>query len=454
MPNECTEPRTGFGEVMRRGRAGHVAPDRFLHALRAQRVEHHAGGGRRACARARRRRPRGPRRPRRAARRSRCRGRARGRRSCCGRRSAGRPRCRRSCPGGETPDARRCLRCGSSGVTFMRAAPSTLHTAGSTSCCIDDSHPRRCYARGAMSTSTHAPRSWHAAAAGGGAAAGRLRHARAARRQVDGAEARPPPDLTQVPDAVPRIEPIRAGGPNKPYEALGETYTPLPPDAALAERGLASWYGRKFHGRRTASGEVYDMYAMTAAHRTLPLPSYVRVSNPANGRTVIVRVNDRGPFVKGRIIDLSYTAALKLGLLGGVAPVQIERITPDEIRRSAWQRGAPAAPAVQTGDEPPALAATPRPRRQPLHRRSPAAASGSSSAPSANARAPSNCRARREVRRRPGAAARDLQRAVAVPRAGRPVRDPRPGAAQRRARAREVAAGADGGRAAVRLRCR
>jgi rare lipoprotein A len=178
---------------------------------------------------------------------------------------------------------------------------------------------------------------------------------------VDGAEARPPQDLTQVPDAVPQIEPIRPGGPNKPYEALGETYSPLAPDAALAERGLASWYGRKFHGRRTASGEVYDMYAMTAAHRTLPLPSYVRVSNPANGRTVIVRVNDRGPFVKGRIIDLSYTAALKLGLLGGVAPVQIERITPNEIRRGAWQRSAPAAPAVLNGDEPPALAAPPQP---------------------------------------------------------------------------------------------
>jgi rare lipoprotein A len=178
---------------------------------------------------------------------------------------------------------------------------------------------------------------------------------------ADGAEASPPQDLTQVPDAVPQIEPIRTGGPNKPYEALGETYTPLPPDAALSERGLASWYGRKFHGRRTASGELYDMYAMTAAHRTLPLPSYVRVSNPANGRTVIVRVNDRGPFVKGRIIDLSYTAALKLGLLGGVAPVQIERITPDEIRRSAWQRNTPAAPAVQSGDEPPALAAIPQP---------------------------------------------------------------------------------------------
>jgi rare lipoprotein A len=91
---------------------------------------------------------------------------------------------------------------------------------------------------------------------------------------TDGAETRPPLDPMQVPDAVPVLEPIRAGGPNKPYVVLGETYRPLPPDAALSERGLASWYGRKFHGRRTASGELYNMYAMTAAHRTLPLPSF------------------------------------------------------------------------------------------------------------------------------------------------------------------------------------
>ncbi len=153
---------------------------------------------------------------------------------------------------------------------------------------------------------------------------------------ADGAPATPPPDLMQVPDALPMLEPIRAGGPNKPYAVLGESYTPLSADAPLSESGLASWYGRKFHGRRTASGEVYDMYAMTAAHRTLPLPSYVRVSNPANGRSVIVRVNDRGPFTKDRVIDLSYTAAQKLGVFG-VARVEIVRITPDEIRRGTWQ---------------------------------------------------------------------------------------------------------------------
>jgi rare lipoprotein A len=158
---------------------------------------------------------------------------------------------------------------------------------------------------------------------------------------ADGPEARPPPDLMSLPDALPQLEPIRQGGPNKPYVALGETYVPLPPEAPWREEGLASWYGRKFHGRPTASGELYNMYAMSAAHRTLPIPSYVRVSNPANGRSVIVRVNDRGPFVRGRVIDLSYSAALKLDLLRGVAPVQIERITPEAIRSGAW---APSPP--------------------------------------------------------------------------------------------------------------
>ena len=176
---------------------------------------------------------------------------------------------------------------------------------------------------------------------------------RAPTPQSDGAEARPPLDPMQVPDAVPVLEPIRTGGPNKPYEVLGETYAPLLPEAALSERGLASWYGRKFHGRRTASGELYNMYAMTAAHPTLPLPSFARISNPANGRSVIVRVNDRGPFVKGRIVDLSYTAAQKLGVLG-VSAVELVRITPDEIRRGAWQRNTPGAPPVIEGDEPPA----------------------------------------------------------------------------------------------------
>jgi rare lipoprotein A len=155
----------------------------------------------------------------------------------------------------------------------------------------------------------------------------------------DGPEASPPTDLASVPDAEPKLEPIRSGGPNKPYEALGRSYVPMVEDRAFAERGLASWYGRKFHGRRTANGEVYNMYAMTAAHPTLPLPSYAKVRNPANGREVVVRINDRGPFHAGRIVDLSYTAALKLGVLRGVAPVELTRITFDDIRTGAWRKG-------------------------------------------------------------------------------------------------------------------
>lgn len=167
----------------------------------------------------------------------------------------------------------------------------------------------------------------------------------------DGADPNPPSGLDRVPDAEPRVETIRPGGANKPYEVLGERYVPLATDGPLRESGLASWYGRKFHGKPTSSGEPYDMYAMTAAHKTMPLPSYARVRNPANGREIVVRVNDRGPFAAGRIIDLSYTAALKLGVLGGVAPVVVERITHDEIRAGTWRRG----PGPSTTMPPPEL---------------------------------------------------------------------------------------------------
>lgn len=155
----------------------------------------------------------------------------------------------------------------------------------------------------------------------------------------DGAPSAVPSGLDRVPDAEPRIEPVRSsGGTSKPYTVLGRAYTPITDDRPFRESGLASWYGTGFHAQSTASGEPYDMYAMTAAHKTLPLPSYVRVRNPANGREVIVRVNDRGPFHDGRIIDLSYTAALRLDLLRGVAPVEIERITNEDIRTGAWRR--------------------------------------------------------------------------------------------------------------------
>jgi rare lipoprotein A len=149
---------------------------------------------------------------------------------------------------------------------------------------------------------------------------------------TDGPPEDPPPGIERTPDAVPRVEPIRAGGPNRPYSIGWRTYVPLTTDAPFAETGLASWYGRKFHGRPTSSGEAYDMFAMTAAHRTLPIPSYARVRNPANGREIIVRINDRGPFAKGRVIDLSYAAAARLGTLGGVAPVTVRRLTFADIR--------------------------------------------------------------------------------------------------------------------------
>jgi len=169
--------------------------------------------------------------------------------------------------------------------------------------------------------------------------------------QRDGPPAQPPSDLMARPDPEPRVEPIRVGGPNKPYQVLGQSYTPLAVDAPVAETGLASWYGRKFHGRPTASGEIYDMYASTAAHRTMPIPSYALVRNPANGREVVVRINDRGPFHADRVIDLSYTAALKLGVLRGVAPVELRRLTHDDIRSGRW-RGETAV-AILADDVPP-----------------------------------------------------------------------------------------------------
>jgi len=150
---------------------------------------------------------------------------------------------------------------------------------------------------------------------------------------TDGPLPNPPADLQERPDPIPRIEPIRAAT-SRPYSVLGRDYVPMTALAPYRERGLASWYGRKFHGMPTASGEIYDMYQMTAAHPTLPIPSYARVSNPRNGRSVIVRINDRGPFHDGRIIDLSYAAAVRLDkLMAGTVEVELELLLPDEIAR-------------------------------------------------------------------------------------------------------------------------
>ena len=139
-------------------------------------------------------------------------------------------------------------------------------------------------------------------------------------------------NLDKIADAVPRREPRSRYG-NNPYkvsiEGRNQYYTPMKSARGFKQRGVASWYGRKFHGRRTSSGEIYDMFKMTAAHPTLPLPTYVRVTNLDTGKRVTVKVNDRGPFLHGRIIDLSYAAAHKLGIARkGTGRVRIEAITP------------------------------------------------------------------------------------------------------------------------------
>lgn len=165
-------------------------------------------------------------------------------------------------------------------------------------------------------------------------------------------------DHTSVPNAVPRDEPrSRYGNPSN-YVVFGKTYHVMSDAEAegFTQEGLASWYGTKFHGRRTSSGEPYDMYKMTAAHKELPLPSYVRVENIDNGRSVIVRVNDRGPFHDGRIIDLSYAAALKLGVVStGTAPVKIEVLAPGapsgERNRASSAAGNSFPEAAVTSEE-------------------------------------------------------------------------------------------------------
>ena len=136
-----------------------------------------------------------------------------------------------------------------------------------------------------------------------------------------------PPDLSRVPDAVPKKEPRSRYGNPPFYEVFGKRYFTLSSSLNYVEKGIASWYGTKFHGRRTSSGEPYDMYGMTAAHKTLPLPTYARVSNLRNGRSVVLRINDRGPFHENRIIDLSYAAATRLGIIReGTGLVKVEAI--------------------------------------------------------------------------------------------------------------------------------
>lgn len=166
----------------------------------------------------------------------------------------------------------------------------------------------------------------------------------------DGPGDNPPADIDSIPDAQLKTE-TPLDRPNRPYSALGKKYVPMTSYAPYVQEGVASWYGRRYHGKKTSSGEIYDMYAMTGAHPTLPIPSYVRVTNPANKRSVIVRINDRGPFKHNRLIDLSYAAAYKLRLVGqGSGHVQVEWIdtSPEALRKMNTTQTAASEPVEIT----------------------------------------------------------------------------------------------------------
>lgn len=175
--------------------------------------------------------------------------------------------------------------------------------------------------------------------------AGRMPHERDGPPPGDAADI----DAEALPAVVPRNEPLSAYGNPDSYEVFGRTYRVMDSADGYAEEGTASWYGTKFHGRRTSSGEPYNMFAMTAAHTALPLPTYVRVTHLGNGRSIVVKVNDRGPFVDNRIIDLSYAAARRIGMQEtGTAPVRVEALpggTP--IDGDAATVAGDAAPAIQ-----------------------------------------------------------------------------------------------------------
>ncbi len=168
----------------------------------------------------------------------------------------------------------------------------------------------------------------------------------------DGPGDNPPPNIDAILDAQPKAEPLMTRA-NRPYIALGENYTPMTQYQPYKAQGVASWYGKRYHNQKTSSGEVYDMYGMTAAHTTLPIPSYARITNPENGKSVVVRINDRGPFKKDRLIDLSYAAAYKLRLTGkGSGLVEVEAIdarAPD----IASATPAPVAPPAQNAAQAP-----------------------------------------------------------------------------------------------------
>jgi rare lipoprotein A len=181
----------------------------------------------------------------------------------------------------------------------------------------------------------------------------------------DGPGANVPADLASIPDAVPRPEALHRFA-NRPYTVLGRDYVPATALRPYRERGIASWYGRKFHGEKTSTGETYDMYAMTAAHPTLPLPSYARVTNVATGKSVVVRVNDRGPFLHNRVIDLSYAAADRIGIAQkGSGEVEVEAIIPAATPPTMVASAPPLPPVTVTADvATPSLTA---PAREPVN---------------------------------------------------------------------------------------
>jgi len=185
----------------------------------------------------------------------------------------------------------------------------------------------------------------------------------------DGPGDNPPPDLDQIPDAQPRREPLHRFA-NNPYQVFGQNYVPVRNPGEFRQRGMGSWYGRRYHGQKTSSGESYDMYAMTAAHPTLPIPSYVRVTHVGNGRSVVVRVNDRGPFLAGRVIDLSYAAAYRLRYVeAGSALVDVELLQTDaSVQVAAAPAAAPASEpaASDTPGSPRAVPAPAPPARLPV----------------------------------------------------------------------------------------
>ena len=185
------------------------------------------------------------------------------------------------------------------------------------------------------------------------------------RQNSDNGPAAPPIDVSKIPEPVPKAEPRSRYGNKERYEVLGKTYRVLPDARGYVERGIASWYGNKFHGYMTSSFEKYDMYAFTAAHKTLPLPSYARVTNLDNGKSVVVRINDRGPFHENRIIDLSYAAAVKIGVWPkGTGLVEVRAIDPahaDERLSPSTVAVAPARASAATVATPPPASPSNRP---------------------------------------------------------------------------------------------